>query len=275
VASSEGQSFVGAFELQLLLDGKSLCIDMVGAQKQSRYQGDVIPVLVALGATLLVTLVFLLVAQRRRKQLPPGPLPWPILGNLPVLTGGMPHHLLRTLGEKYGGLMYLQLGSVPTIVVNSVDVSKELFQTRDTVFLDRPRMLVLDFLTDNYKNMAVSSGRYWRDLRKLVMTEIFTAKRLASYRNVRKEEIHNMMRELVKDSEQGRVVNLKDWLLGASFNSMTRMLINKRYYGDGLESQKEKEDYIDTMERTFREAFGPFIVSDFVPYLAFIDRWQG
>jgi hypothetical protein len=187
----------------------------------------------------------------------------------------MPHHALRTLGEKYGGLMYLELGSMPAIVVSSVEVSTELFQTRDTVFLDRPRLLALEFLTDNYKNLVGSSGRYWRDLRKLVTTELFTAKRLANYRNVRKEEIHNMMRELVKDCEQERVVNLKKWLLRVTFNIMTRMLINKRYYGGGSELQKDGEDYMDIMDRTFRVMFGSFIVSNFVPYLAFIDRWQG
>lgn len=63
-------------------------------------------------AALLVT-VYLRAHSQKRKSgsaLPPGPRPWPILGNLLALVGGMPHHALQKLASKYGGIMYLRLG---------------------------------------------------------------------------------------------------------------------------------------------------------------------
>ena len=62
-------------------------------------------------SVLGVTFLWLKLIQflQRRKQLPPGPKPWPVLGNLPALTG-LPYRSLQKLATKYGGLMYLRLG---------------------------------------------------------------------------------------------------------------------------------------------------------------------
>ena len=66
---------------------------------------------------LLVGLVWLKLveAERRRKLLPPGPRPWPIVGNFPALARRLPYRFLQTLAFKYGGLMYLRLGVHPII----------------------------------------------------------------------------------------------------------------------------------------------------------------
>jgi hypothetical protein len=61
-------------------------------------------------ALLISTLVaYVAVMHHRRKKLPPGPWPWPVVGNLGVLSG-LPHRNLQQLAAKHGGLMYLQLG---------------------------------------------------------------------------------------------------------------------------------------------------------------------
>jgi hypothetical protein len=45
----------------------------------------------------------------RSKKLPPGPAPWPVLGNIASLAG-LPHRSLEKLARTNGGLMYLRLG---------------------------------------------------------------------------------------------------------------------------------------------------------------------
>ena len=117
---------------------------------------------------------------------------------------------------------------MPTIVVSSVAVSKELFQTHDAAFLNRPRALSFEVLSHDYKNIVAANGRMWRQVRRLITSELLAPKRIATYKGVRAEEIHNMMEELVEDAKQGKAVNLKSWLLGITSNNMTRMLTNKR-----------------------------------------------
>lgn len=124
---------------------------------------------------------------------------------------------------------------MPTIVVSTVAVApavaKEFFETHDAACPDRPRTMAFDIITDDYKSMIAASGPYWRELRKLCLLELFTAKRLATYQGGRTEEIHTMLKQLLVDSKDhmnGRSVDLRSWLLGVTSNNMTRMLINKR-----------------------------------------------
>lgn len=63
---------------------------------------------------------------RRNSRLPPGPFPFPIIGNLLKLSN-KPHRSLATLSERYGPLMSLRLGSRTTIVVSSPNIAKESF----------------------------------------------------------------------------------------------------------------------------------------------------
>lgn len=71
------------------------------------------PIVITLLATFLVTLIARLYFQnvQRKKRLPPGPFAWPVVGNFPALVGNLPHRVLRSLATKYGGLMYLRLGT--------------------------------------------------------------------------------------------------------------------------------------------------------------------
>ena len=66
-------------------------------------------------------------------NLPPFPPKWPVIGNLHHF-GTLPHHSLEELSSKYGPLMLLHLGHVPTIVVSSAEMAREMMKTHDVVF---------------------------------------------------------------------------------------------------------------------------------------------
>jgi hypothetical protein len=71
--------------------------------------GAAVSALVVILVTELV--LYVRVQAQRRKDLPPGPQPWPVLGNLPVLAVAMPHLNLQKLASEFGPLMYLRLGT--------------------------------------------------------------------------------------------------------------------------------------------------------------------
>ncbi|KAF5181587.1 Cytochrome p450, partial [Thalictrum thalictroides] len=76
---------------------------------------------------------------RPRPNLPPGPKPWPIIGNF-NLIGSLPHRSIHDLSKKYGPLMKVNFGSFPVVVASSVEIAKQFLKTNDIIFSDRPRI---------------------------------------------------------------------------------------------------------------------------------------
>lgn len=72
-------------------------------------------------------------------QRPPGPKPYPIIGNLACLNGyDVPYQAFDDLAKQYGPIISLRLGSVPTVVVNGIDNIKEVLITKASHFDSRP-----------------------------------------------------------------------------------------------------------------------------------------
>ncbi|KAG0469626.1 hypothetical protein HPP92_016326 [Vanilla planifolia] len=80
---------------------------------------------------LLLPPVFLFHAFRRRRvakyKLPPGPTPLPLIGNLHQL-GELPHHSLHRLSQKYGPVMLLYLGQLPTLIISGAKAASEVLR---------------------------------------------------------------------------------------------------------------------------------------------------
>ncbi|KAL0329320.1 UNVERIFIED_CONTAM: Trimethyltridecatetraene synthase [Sesamum radiatum] len=77
--------------------------------------------------------------QQTKRNLPPGPKPWPIIGNL-NLVGSIPHQSLHFLSQKYGELMQLKFGTLPVVVASSPEMAKQFLRVHDTTFASRPAL---------------------------------------------------------------------------------------------------------------------------------------
>ncbi|KAJ0983437.1 hypothetical protein J5N97_011692 [Dioscorea zingiberensis] len=134
---------------------------------------------------LIIPVLLLLFLKKQRKEaekqspkpkLPPGPRKLPLIGNLHQL-GNLPHHSLWQLSQKYGPLMYLQLGQAPAIVVSSSEIAREVMRTHDLASCNRPSLFSSTKLSYGCSDVAfISYGDQWRELRKICMVELFGTK---------------------------------------------------------------------------------------------------
>ena len=90
-----------------------------------------------------VLLIFFIIAflwnrSRRPSDLPPGPVPLPVLGNLLYLLAGDLRKVSESLRKKYGSLFSLSLGPHWVIFVNGIDTLKDVFVKKEAYFSDRP-----------------------------------------------------------------------------------------------------------------------------------------
>lgn len=63
------------------------------------------------------------------EALPPGPRPWPIIGNLLELDAAAPHTALTRLAGRYGPVFGLQLGGVYTVVLADAELIREALRS--------------------------------------------------------------------------------------------------------------------------------------------------
>ncbi|EDO48774.1 predicted protein, partial [Nematostella vectensis] len=71
----------------------------------------------------------------------PGPLPLPLIGNLHLLSS-KPHLDLARLGNIYGPIYTLNMGSQLAVVLNSYEIAKEALMKRGNAFAGRPHHFV-------------------------------------------------------------------------------------------------------------------------------------
>jgi cytochrome P450 len=167
--------------------------------------------------------------------LPPGPKKLPLIGNLHQLAfaGKLPHHGLQKLSQKYGPLMHLQLGEINAVVVSSSNLAKEVMKTHDVVFANRPKLPSLKILAYGFKDIVFSPyGDYWRQMRKICVLEILSAKRVQSFSYIREDETKKFI-ESIK-SFAGSKINLTTRIF-----SVINSIILRAALGDKSEDQEE------------------------------------
>ncbi|XP_050229781.1 desmethyl-deoxy-podophyllotoxin synthase-like [Mercurialis annua] len=177
---------------------------------------------------LILFFLFLLILWNKFKtirntklNLPPGPRKLPIIGNLHQLTGGVLHHKLRDLAKKYGSVMHLQIGEIPTIIISSPESAKQVLQTHDLIFAQRPFLLAADIILYKAADIAFAPyGDHYRQLRKICMLELLNSKRVHLFRPIREEEVSNFIRAI--SSSAGSPINLTKMLHSLSSNITVR-----------------------------------------------------
>ncbi|KAE8009552.1 hypothetical protein FH972_005983 [Carpinus fangiana] len=222
--------------------------------------------------SLLFFISFLYAFKRIRSgkpNLPPSPPKLPIIGNLHQL-GTLPYRSLHALSNKYGPLMFLNLGHTPTLVVSSGDMAREMLKTHDVVFSNRPKITAANALLYGCTDVGFSPyGEYWRQARRICVLELLSLKRVQSFQYVREEEIEVLMKKIRKSCSKGNSVDLSKMLMATSNNIVSRCVLGKTF------EEEEGKSTFEHLSRRIMVHLGAFCFGDFFPFLGWIDVLTG
>lgn len=184
-------------------------------------------------ALFLIAYKFLYSSKTQRFNLPPGPTPFPIVGNLHLVKPPV-HRLFLRFAEKYGDIFSLRYGSRQVVVISSLPLVRESFTGQNDVILtNRPHFLTAKYVAYDYTTIGTAAyGDHWRNLRRICSLEILSSNRLTGFLSVRKDEIRRLLTKLSREYDHGRVVELEPLLADLTFNNIVRMVTGRRYYGD-------------------------------------------
>ncbi|KAK5771241.1 cytochrome P450 78A5-like [Gossypium arboreum] len=197
----------------------------------------------------------------------PGPLGSPVLGLLTVFTGATPHRALAKLAEsvKAVKLMAFSVGFTRFIVSSDPETARDILN--NSAFADRPvKESAYELLFHRAMGFA-PYGEYWRNLRRISATHLFSPKRIAGFEGFRRETGSKMVEQVKCLMEAKGEVFIRKLLHFGSLNNVMTTVFGKKYDfekpGEGLELEElVSEGY---------ELLGIFNWSDHFPLLRWLD----
>ncbi|KAL2335604.1 hypothetical protein Fmac_016817 [Flemingia macrophylla] len=203
---------------------------------------------------------------------------WPILGHLPLLIGSQtPHRALGALADKYGPIFTIKLGVKEALVISNWKIAKECFTTNDMVVSSRPKLVAVEHLSYNQAVFGIAPyGAYWREIRKVIVSDIVSNRQVEQLYQVRETEVHNSIKELynvwcdTKNESGYALVNMSQWFSHLTFNIFFQKVIGKRYFSVAAMDDEKAHICVNAVKEFFR-LFGVFTVGDAISYLRWFD----
>ncbi|KAJ7959930.1 Cytochrome P450 [Quillaja saponaria] len=214
-----------------------------------------------------------------RPRLPPGPKPWPIVGNLPEMLRNKPafrwiHKLMKDMNTE---IACIRLGNVHVIPVTSPELSREFLKNQDSIFASRPTIMAVDFISKGYLTTALGPyGEQWKKMKKILITDILSTRSHKRLHDNRVEEADNIVRYVYNqcnDKDKGVVVDVRFVSQHYCGNVMRRVCFNKRFFGNGMKDggpSHEEVEHVDAIFTMLKFIYA-FCISDYIPCLRGLD----
>ncbi|XP_070793562.1 cytochrome P450 2C5-like isoform X2 [Pituophis catenifer annectens] len=127
------------------------------------------------GVLLLLCIFFTLISSfkmyKKKGQLPPGPTPWPILGNLFQRDVLPLYKHYQKLADKYGPVFTVWNGSKPMIALCGYNIVKDALVDHSEEFGGRTKMAAHRRMFQN-KGLTTTDEKKWRELRRFTLSTL-------------------------------------------------------------------------------------------------------
>ena len=211
---------------------------------------------------------------RRRRSSPPGPLSFPLLGNLIWLTSKSAEFqtIINNLSSTYGPLTKIQLWSLPLIMVSDPDLAHEMLVRHGSIFADRPARAVFGTLAEDHE--VIANGHYnsrWRLLRRNLTTEILNPSRVKNMEDTRQWALQILLDEIRSQAEnKNGVVVIREAFRYAIFSLLIFFCFGEKMEGSIIRD-------IESARRDLLGFFQKIMLLEFTPKFArflFWGKWK-
>ncbi|CAH8357592.1 unnamed protein product [Eruca vesicaria subsp. sativa] len=155
-------------------------------------------------------------------------------GSLSVFSGSTPHRVLAALGQRFKAspLMAFSVGFSRFVISSEPETAKEILNS--SAFADRPfKESAYELLFHRSLGFA-PYGEYWRNLRRIASTHLFSPRRIASFEGVRVGIGMNMVKKIKSlvtssSSSAGGEVEVKKVIHFGSLNNVMTTVFGESY----------------------------------------------
>ncbi|KAK4427690.1 cytochrome [Sesamum alatum] len=208
-------------------------------------------------------------AQSRTGVVIPGPSGFPLLGLAFSFTSSLTHRVLSGLCESFKAesLMAFSVGFTRFIISSSPETAKEILNS--SAFADRPVKESAYGLLFHRAMGFAPYGEYWRSLRRISATHLFSPKRIASFGDFRRGIGVKMVEEIMLKMEKNCEVEVKNVFHYGSLNNVMMSVFGKCYDFSGGNGDDGLE--LEGLVKEGYELLGIFNWSDHFPLLGWLD----
>ncbi|ESK86760.1 hypothetical protein Moror_15178 [Moniliophthora roreri MCA 2997] len=218
---------------------------------------------VALGL-LAVFVIWYRRSIRRFSRYPPGPKPWPLIGNLLDVPSTKPWKTFSEWGRLYGDLVHFEILGKHNIVINSRGLAHELFEKRSRIYSDRPYLVTGDLMGWTTVSVAFAPyGETWRQHRRIIQ-EGLRDSAVSEYLPVQMEKTREFLVNLLNDPNNFR----------AHIRTLAAAIIIGVTYGHDIASTNDyfvqlAEKAIGTLDSWGR----PSVIVNIFPFMRHLPAW--
>ncbi|XP_028768829.1 isoleucine N-monooxygenase 2-like [Neltuma alba] len=212
------------------------------------------------------------------RKLPPGPKPWPIIGNLPEMLSSKSvskwiHHLMKNLNTE---IACIKLGNVHVVPVIDPTIACEFLKKQDDSFVSRPMSMSTHLISRGHLTAGiVPYGDQWKKMKQMVVKDLLSPAKHRWLHDKRMEEADSLVRfvYMSQNNNEGGLVNVRIAAQHFCGNVLRKTIFNKRYFGEGGEDGGPGFEEIEHVGALFVivKYLYAFCVSDFVPCLRRFD----
>ncbi|KAJ4848781.1 hypothetical protein Tsubulata_031961, partial [Turnera subulata] len=215
-------------------------------------------------------------ASKNLAPLPPGPVPWPLIGNLPQLllykpTSRWVHGFMKEMNID---IACIRVRNTHIIPVLSPEIAREICKKQDAIFANRPITLWTNETSDGYKTVVVTPyNKQWKKMKKMMISDVVSPSRLKWLHDKRAEEGDNLVFYVQNQYKANKIVDLRQVTRHYCANLVRKMLFGRRNFGEGMPDGgpgSEEKEHMEAIFISMKYVYS-FCISDYLPFLAGLD----